>query len=444
MNRLPVAPEPSLGVDPRADAAAHVGRRWLLLARVVWVAVALFCVGVFIVALPNRFTAQATVCTRQPCGDEQLSVERVQVLQRAAISIRFYAAYSIGLSVAAAAVFGAVALLLFWGKADDPWALFVSLLFVLFGTIAGPSAGPSTAEVIAHLLGATGAYVLGTLLPIWPLIFIFLYLFPDGRFVPRWTKVLALVVLLWAIVRPTLRTFLPSGLTALLNATGPVFALGGPLAQLYRYVRVSTPVQREQTKWFVFSVVALFLGTTVLAGLRLLVPTLAAPGGAAALYDLASLTIYWLLLSVIPLSIGIAMLRYRLYDIDVIINRTLVYGTLTAVLAATYLGSVVLLQQFFRALIGEQSQLAVVASTLAIAALFQPLRRRIQATIDRRFYRRKYDAAKTLQAFSAKLRDEVELNQLTDDLLAVVHETMQPAHVSLWLRDVSPRRKAEG
>jgi hypothetical protein len=146
----------------------------------------------------------------------------------------------------------------------------------------------------------------------------------------------------------------------------------------------------------------------------------------------------------IPIAAGIAILRYRLYDIDLLINRTLVYGSLTVLLAAVYVGGVAATQTIFRALTGQeqQPQLAIVASTLVIAALFNPLRHRIQAFIDRRFYRRKYDAAKTLEAFSAKLRDETDLDTLGDDLTSVVRETMQPAHVSLWLRpDTVPQRE---
>jgi hypothetical protein len=142
----------------------------------------------------------------------------------------------------------------------------------------------------------------------------------------------------------------------------------------------------------------------------------------------------------VPTAAGIAILRYRLYEIDLIINRTLVYGALTAMLVALYFGGIVVLQRLFVILTGERSTLAVVASTLLIAALFTPLRRRIQSFIDRRFYRRKYDARKTLEAYSSKLRDETDLDALSGDLVAVVRETMQPAHVSLWLRPDTPLR----
>ena len=146
----------------------------------------------------------------------------------------------------------------------------------------------------------------------------------------------------------------------------------------------------------------------------------------------------------IPAAVGVAMLRYTLYDIDVVINRTLVYGSLTAILVAHYFGSIIWLQIAFVELTGQRSTLAVVASTLVIAALFRPWHRWVQAFVDRRFYRRKYDARKTLEAFSAKLRNETNLDALSDDLVGVVRETMQPAHVSLWLRPETRVRERWG
>jgi hypothetical protein len=189
-------------------------------------------------------------------------------------------------------------------------------------------------------------------------------------------------------------------------------------------LRRSRATERQQLKWLVYDAALVGLIAPFFLGVESL--TLVAVLG---VFAYAS----------IPVATGVAILKYHLYDIDLLINRTLVYGSLTVTLVALYFGGVVLLQRLFVALTGEKSTLAVVASTLAIAALFNPLRRRIQSFIDRRFYRRKYDAAKTLETFSAKLRDETDLDALSDDLVGVVRETMQPAHVSLWLRpDTTP------
>jgi len=203
-------------------------------------------------------------------------------------------------------------------------------------------------------------------------------------------------------------------------------------AQVYRYLRVSSPTQRQQTKWVLFGYTAALGGYLGWISFYAILP-LARPGSRL-VADMIGATVTSGLMLIIPLSFGVAILRYRLYDIDVVINRTLVYGSLTATLVALYFGGIVVLQRLFVLLTGEQSTLAIVASTLLIAALFSPLRRRIQAFIDRRFYRRKYDTRKTLEAFSAKLRNDSDLDVLSDDLVSVVRETMQPAHVSLWLR----------
>jgi hypothetical protein len=265
------------------------------------------------------------------------------------------------------------------------------------------------------------------------LFFVFFYLFPDGRFVPLWTRWLAAV---W-VAREIARYFFPDSpfspwswpplltlLEALVSAGTCIFA------QIYRYTRVSGPVERQQTKWVIFGMTLAVVGFFVFAVPNVFLSTSSRIGSS---YYLISLAVMYLSFLLIPLSLIVAILRYRLWEIDVLINRTLVYSILTVTLALVYLGSIVLLQQGFRTFAGQENQLAVVASTLAIASLFNPLRHRLQEFIDRRFYRRKYDAAKTLEAFNAKLRNETSLATLSNHVLTVVNETMQPTHVSLWL-----------
>jgi hypothetical protein len=270
-----------------------------------------------------------------------------------------------------------------------------------------------------------------------------LLLFPDGHFISRrWRLVgwlLGVLVVLAAAslafapgrIPPGIENPLAPGGTAgdVFEALNPVtgalalpcfaLAVAGLVVRLWR----SRGVERQQLKWFAYS--AALVGAGLGSGVFL-------PEGWAA--DLAFL-VGLLALAGLPVAAGIAILRYRLYDIDVIVNRTLVYGSLTVSLVAVYIGSVVSLQYVFRTLTGGGSQLAIVASTLVIAALFNALRRRIQGFIDRRFYRRKYDARHTLEAYSSRLREETDLEALNGELLAVVHETVQPEHVSLWLRD---------
>jgi hypothetical protein len=220
----------------------------------------------------------------------------------------------------------------------------------------------------------------------------------------------------------------------------PLCALASALSLVLRYRR-SGSEEREQVKWIAFagSFVGLMSLITVVSTL-IFALEFADSTGTQPLWLVVLQDVELLSFAGIPVAVGIAVLRYRLYDIDLLINRTLVYGSLTATLIALYFGGIVVLQRVFVLLTGQQSTLAVVASTLLIAALFNPLRRRIQFFIDRRFYRSKYDVRKTLEAFSAKLRDETDLEALSEDMVEVVRETMQPAHASLWLR---PERASE-
>jgi hypothetical protein len=268
--------------------------------------------------------------------------------------------------------------------------------------------------------------------------------FPDGRLLsPRWRAVAWLAVIVavietgFAAIRPGSDEGIPNPLGIESLEGSPAFdlvfeAIAAPLwlavgalsvASLVVRYRRSHGKERQQIKWVAYA--AVFLVTYTLADQVLLQDDIS---------FIADVVLFLIVFEGLWVAVAVAILRYRLYDVDVVINRTLVYGSLTVSLALVYLGSVVVLQAIFRALTGQESQLAVVASTLAIAALFNPLRRRIQQFIDRRFYRGRYDAAKTLDNFSARLRDETDLGTLSEDLLGVVRQTMQPAGASLWLR----------
>ena len=234
----------------------------------------------------------------------------------------------------------------------------------------------------------------------------------------------------------------PLGVEVATDVVNPVEVIVYTLAlvamsSLVVRLRRSKGVERQQVKWFAYAVV-------VLAISAILAYVVSETMGIRWLGWISSVLVIVGVVG-LPVAVGIAILRYRLYNIDIIINRTLVYGTLSAILVSLYVGSIVVSQGILRALTGQGSQLAVVASTLAVAALFNPLRHRIQSFIDRRFYRRKYDARRTLEAFSAKLRNETDLDALSNALVDVVSETMQPAHVSLWLRpEATPKGERAG
>jgi hypothetical protein len=290
---------------------------------------------------------------------------------------------------------------------------------------------------------------------LWVVFFIIILLFPDGQLPSRrwrpfaWAATIIGLISFIFIVGPEQISVSPdlhkvdnplgiaglaglAPLWSLVQVLSIVPALVCLLAPVLRYRRAGG-VERQQLKWLgVGAGFLIFLLAVYLLSRALTFPTLL-----KSIFDLtASLGA-----AVIPVLMTLAILRYRLYDIDLIIRRTLIYGALTALLAGTYFGGVVLLQTLLRPLTGAGNDLAVVATTLIIAALFLPLRRRVQGFIDRRFFRRKYDAARTLAAFSDHARDEVELDKLTGRLVEVVDETMQPAHVSLWLR--SPGREPQ-
>jgi len=313
--------------------------------------------------------------------------------------------------------------------------------YAIYALLTGP----------AYLPGGAVANWLSSLLA-GPIVFamfaLVLLLFPDGRPLSRrwrpavWLDLAAIALIFGFAFKPgplgtslldTDNPFGIEGAGALLETLGVAgifltlaVAATGAVSLVLR-LRRSRGDERQQLKWFAFAG-AVFSAAFATGPVLWSLPPSSGFGWIWTVLFLSAV-------STIPAAAGVAILRYRLYDIDLLINRTLVYGSLTVMLVGIYLGAVISLQYAFRAATGQESTLAIVASTLAIAALFNPLRRRIQGFIDRRFYRRKYDAARTLAAFSARLRDETDLDTLNEDLASVVDETLQPAHVSLWLRE---------
>jgi hypothetical protein len=410
----------------------------LSLARAAWIVLAVTALALWVASIPPGYAQYLTVCTKALCPNQQATPDMVQALHSAGLSLQFYAIYLTTLSVVWVLIFCGIGAIIAWRKSRDWMALLVSLTLVILGLAINTDYQQlATLYPITQLPGELLQFLMDTL----PLLVG--YLFPSGRFVPRWTRWLALLVVLFVGGG----SFFPASPFNTNNWPGPLttalaLAVFGTLlfAQFYRYFRVSTPVQRQQTKWVVLGIMATIIYFIALLILTTLNPALTQANSLGSLFAEAS---YFLAVLIVPLAIAFSILRYRLWDIDLLINRTLVYAILTGVLALIYFGCVFLLQAIIGGLTGQakQSPVIIVGSTLAIAVLFQPLRRHIQAIIDRRFYRRKYDAARTLAAFSITLRNEMDLSQLHEHVVAVVQETMQPTHVSLWLRPPEHERK---
>ena len=422
---------------PSRTSIVLIPRRWLILARVAWVVCALLLLTNFVASIPAYYRIMLTICTlpnQVPCTmpgngapSGQLTPVNVHALAQLHLSVATYAAYYVTLQVVLSSLYLGVGLLIFWRKSDVGMGLFVSLWLVLYGASSVTNnflfAYAPTQPPLILLALISGVQ--------WAGLGAFLLTFPTGRFVPRWSWLLILPWVITSVWNPTS--------PPVLQVVVSVLPFGSALGIIiYRYVRVFDAVQRQQTKWFVYAfAVGMFLGA-ISTALLVEVPT-------DSPYQLLNGTTTLLFFVFIPLGLGIAILRYRLWDIDAIINRTLVYGSLTVLLVGLYIGLILALQALVRAVTGSLSQQppVLVGSTLVIAALFQPLRRLLQTIIDRRFYRRKYDAAKVMAAFGTTLRTEVDVGTLREQLLAIVQETMQPAHVSLWIRPAQQGGKHE-
>lgn len=418
-----------LGEMLPATSPIPPGRGWWSgqrAAQGIWIVLALALLVIFVANIPAIFQYARTVCTLPDAGScpaEQLTPAYVQVLDQWHLSVAVAEGFLAALCVAMSVVYWLLGLLTFWRKSQESMGLLVSLLLVLFGStgVLGfnlPTPTPPFFQSLAQII----AYGL-----MWPAMLVFFFTFPTGRFTPRWTWAafapFFVVMMLGSL--PATGPFVPS-LALILNALLPIGV------QIYRYTQVYQAVQKQQTKWFVFGLSIAFLLTIIQGILQA-----AAPGSSAAKagYQLFNGPFWLLIWTIVLLGVSIPILRYRLWDIDVIINLTLVYGSLTGLLGALYGGLIIGLTSLAVAITGPTDQpVVLVVSTLMIAAVFQPARTGIQHLIDRRFYRKKYDTARTLAAFSAALRQETDLEQIREQLLSVVNKTMQSARVSLWLR----------
>jgi hypothetical protein len=406
-----------------ADTAASTRLTgWRLhAARAGWLFVVVFFLTPYAAAMPGYLTAIAHPATR----NAQLSRRALAALAQVGISLDTYAwvcVIALALGMLAAVASGAV---LFWRRGDD-WMALVVALFVAIHPVGIASVALGTNAVPQDTVGWIP---LGVVTVIQTTVqFSVMLLFPSGRFVPRWSWLLVILMsgaTMWAAGQADI--FQAARLIGL--AYPPL--VGATIAcMVYRYRHVSTPVQRLQTKWIIVGLVV-----TPLANVVCFVPATFTPLGQT-IYAPIAFLVYLLVLLVTPLAFFIAVQRYRLYEIDTIINRALVYGSLTAILGGLYAGTVIGAQALIGAITRDvvpEQPIVLVGTTLVIAALLQPLRRWLQSTVDRRFYRRKYDASRTLATFGATLRQETDVVALREQLLAVVGETMQPAHASLWL-----------
>jgi hypothetical protein len=406
--------------DARSRCASGLQGRWLLLARATWLFLFVAILVQFVISLPSYIPTVEQLCS-QDCF---FTSETARVFASRGVTAVMFAWSTLVIYGLLVLVSSVLAGILFWRRSHEWMVLLVAYFLVAYpiinlvvATAANPVATPISLILVS--------------IPAITVFYAVFLLFPTGRFVPGWSWVLLVV---W-VVAITSGSIWPKSPYVLAY---PICYGGAIGCQIYRYRRDSSPLQRQQTKWVVFGFVASLLANQAFWLLS---------GALGQIYRPIFYVVYLLLLLFVPVTFFIAVQRYRLYDIDVIINRTLVYGSLSAILAAIYIGGILAIQTLL-ALLTRQSQqaqspLAIVVSTLVIAALFQPLRHRLQQLIDRRFYRSKYNAEKALAAFAATVQSEVELAALQQKLVEIIEETMQPSSVSLWIRAAPPLPRSE-
>jgi hypothetical protein len=413
--------------------------RWAQIAWIVLVTASLLMYAAGSVVNFDQLRQVCTLAAEQCAEFDYASAVEAAQLAAHGLSLNAYALLVEGFRIILTLVPITLAILIFVRRRDEPIALLVSFFLASYSTCGGAQSVLAVEYPIFNIFTQIIEWLGIIALPL------FFGLFPNGRMVPR---------LYWAVVAYfSVGYFLQStlGLENINSPLGPFWSwtgwlsvlLGGVAAQIYRYWRVSTPVERQQTRWVLFGMgmmATLLLG--MLAYVAITGNTMGPnPDDTDLLGRFAFLAVLSLGFEVVFLSIGLAILRSKLFDIDVIIRKTLVYAVLSVLLALVYFGTVILLQSVFESASGQLSPVAIVLSTLVIAALFAPLRQRVQSFIDHRFFRKKYNAEKTLANFAVVARDEVDMDKLIAALLSVVDETMQPEGVSVWLSALQTGRQ---
>jgi len=421
-------------MNPENSLSRILRGRWLMLARVAWLIVGALAVGLFFAAIPAEYRQLQLGCPTAACASiGGVAPVEVSLLVNLGLSPEFFAAYGIALELILALVFIVVAILIFWQKSSDRQALFVSFALLLFGTATQTFA--LSALVAAH---PAWGFIVDSLHFLGSASFsLFLFIFPDGRFVPRWTRWVTLVWIAWLFPRYWFPDWPPSGSAiwlAWLNLVVWLVALGTVVyTQVYRYRRVSNRVQRQQSKWVVFGIalgLAAFLTVNIVVSAIAPVPTSA--GELTTLMVGAALMNSALLL--IPLSIGIAVLRYHLFDIDILINRTLVYGALTVSVVGIYVLVVGYLSVLFR-MAGGQGQLAIsVLATGLVAFLFQPLRNRLQRGINRLMYGERDDPYAVLSRLGQRLEATLAPEAVLPTIVETVKESLKLPYTAITLK----------
>jgi hypothetical protein len=405
------------------------------LAQFAWFLILVTTALLLAAAVPARLAQLSQVAPQLDTASGILGTAEVEVLRQSGLSVVFYAGYVTffeALTAFGGVLVGAV---IFWRQRHDGMALFVSIALITLGTFPTPlmTSVLTVQPALAPLLSFLQFIALG------PSFLIFL-VFPDGRFVPRWTIVPGLLWLGYSVgwlfipaLKPPLTLFAVQRASSLTIPILLLMVIIGIFAQIYRYRRVATPVQRQQTKWIVFGF-SITLLVVLAFGVASLAVNFDPPSRVSMLFLLIAIPAVVLALMVPPVAVMFSILKFRLWEIDILIRRTVTYAVVVMLSAVVYFSSVILLQQLFAGISGQRSEVTTVLSTLAIAALFVPLRNRVQNAIDKRFNRKKYDAQQVLDDFAQTARDETDLENLTGRLIEVVDETMQPKSVSVWLR----------